>query len=109
MIERRIKAARFPATKSLDSFNFKVIPSLNKVLTMQLARGEFIDRRANIIALGPGGTGKTHIALGLGLAACQKGRKYASPLPLLSSMNSSRPSTNAACSACRNNWSARTC
>ena len=75
MIERRIKAAKFPATKSLDSFNFKVIPSLNKVLTMQLARGEFIDRRANIIALGPGGTGKTHIALGLGLAACQKGRK----------------------------------
>ena len=47
MIERRIKAARFPATKSLDSFNFKVIPSLNKVLTMQLARGEFIDRRAS--------------------------------------------------------------
>ena len=75
MIERRIKAAKFPATKSLDSFNFKAIPSLNKVLTMQLARGEFIDRRANIIALGPGGTGKTHIALGLGLAACQKGRK----------------------------------
>ncbi len=35
----------------------------------------FIDRRANIIALGPSGTGKTHIALGLGLAACQKGRK----------------------------------
>ena len=75
MIERRIKAAKFPATKSLDSFNFKVIPSLNKVLTMQLARSEFIDRRANIIALGPSGTGKTHIALGLGLAACQKGRK----------------------------------
>ena len=88
MIERRIKAAKFPATKSLPSqaccacpagqrisFNFKVIPSLNKVLTMQLARGEFIDRRANIIALGPSGTGKTHIALGLGLAACQKGRK----------------------------------
>ena len=88
MIERRIKAAKFPATKSLPSqaccacpagqrisFNFKVIPSLNKVLTMELARGECIDRRANIIALGPGGTGKTHIALGLGLAACQKGRK----------------------------------
>ena len=88
MIERRIKAARFPATKSLPSqaccacpagqrisFNFKVIPSLNKVLTMQLARGEFIDRRENVIALGPGGTDKTHIALGLGLAACQKGRK----------------------------------
>jgi len=75
MIERRIKAAKFPATKSLDSFSFKAIPSLNKVLTMELARGEFIDRRENIIALGPSGTGKTHIALGLGLAACQKGRK----------------------------------
>ena len=75
MIERRIKAAKFPATKSLDSFDFKVIPSLNKLLTVELARGEFIDRRENIIALGPSGTGKTHIALGLGLAACQKGRK----------------------------------
>jgi DNA replication protein DnaC len=75
MIERRIKAAKFPATKSLDSFDFMVIPSLNKALTMELARCEFIDRRENVIALGPSGTGKTHVALGLGLAACQKGRK----------------------------------
>ena len=45
MIERRIKAAKFPATKSLDSFDFKVIPSLNKVLTIELARCEFIDQR----------------------------------------------------------------
>ena len=75
MIERRIKAAKFPATKSLDSFDFKAIPSLNKVLTMELARCAFADRRENVIALGPSGTGKTHIALGLGLAACQKGLK----------------------------------
>jgi len=75
MIERRIKAAKFPATKSLDSFDYKVIPSLNKVLTMQLARCEFVDHRQNVIALGPSGTGKTHVALGLGLAACQKGLK----------------------------------
>jgi len=75
MVERRIKAAKFPATKSLDSFDFKAIPSLNKVLTMELARCEYADRRENIIALGPSGTGKTHIALGLGLAACQKGLK----------------------------------
>ncbi len=53
MIERRIKAAKFPATKSLDSFDFKVIASLNKVLTMQLARCEFVDHRQNVIALGP--------------------------------------------------------
>ena len=75
MIERRIKAARFPATKSLDSFDFKVIPSLNKALVMELARCQYIERRDNIIALGPSGTGKTHIGLGLGLAACQKGLK----------------------------------
>jgi DNA replication protein DnaC len=75
MIERRVKAAKFPATKSLDSFDFKVIPSLNKVLVLELARCEFAGRRENVIALGPSGTGKTHAALGLGLAACQKGLK----------------------------------
>jgi len=73
MIERRIKLAKFPAIKSLDSFEFKAIPSLNKMQVLDLSRCEYIDRRENIIALGPSGTGKTHIALGLGLAACQKG------------------------------------
>ena len=73
MIERRIKAAKFPTTKSLDSFDFKAIPSLNKMQVLELARCEWIERRENVIALGPSGTGKTHTALGLGLAACQKG------------------------------------
>ena len=75
MIERRIKAAKFPATKSPDGFDFKAIPSLNKPLVLELARCEYIDKYQNIIALGPGGTGKTHVAPGLGLAACQKGLK----------------------------------
>ena len=73
MVERRIKAARFPAVKSLDSFDFKAIPSLNKMLVLELARCDYITRNENIIAVGNSGTGKTHIALGLGLAACQKG------------------------------------
>ena len=73
MIERRIKAARFPAVKSIDSFDFKAIPSLNKMRVLELARCEWVERRENVIALGPSGTGKTHVALGLGLAACQKG------------------------------------
>ncbi|MEQ8402663.1 MAG: IS21-like element helper ATPase IstB [Roseitalea porphyridii] len=73
MIERRIKASRFPATKSLDSFDFTATPSLNKMQVLELARCEWIDRCENVIALGPSGTGKTHVALGLGLAACQKG------------------------------------
>ena len=73
MVERRIRAAHFPAVKSLDSFDFPAIPSLNKALVLELARGGYIERRENVIALGNSGTGKTHVALGLGLAACQRG------------------------------------
>src|SRR5271166_6325617 len=73
MVERRIRAARFPAVKGLDSFDFDAIPSLNKILVLELARGEYILRRENVIALGNSGTGKSHIALALGLAACQRG------------------------------------
>ena len=73
MVERRIRMAKFPAVKSLDSFDFKAMPSLNKMMVLELARCEYIERRENVIALGNSGTGKTHIALGLGLAACQKG------------------------------------
>lgn len=73
LIERRIKAARFPVAKSLDAFDFLALPSLNKPLVMDLARGGFIDRHENVIALGNSGTGKSHLALGLGLAACQRG------------------------------------
>lgn len=73
VVERRIRAARFPAVKSLDTFDFTAIPSLNKMLVLDLARCEYVLRRENIIALGNSGTGKSHIALALGLAACQKG------------------------------------
>jgi DNA replication protein DnaC len=72
-IERRIRQAKFDVVKTLDSFEFAAIPSLNKALVLELARGEFIERRENVLALGNSGTGKTHIALALGLAACQKG------------------------------------
>ena len=73
MVDRRIKAARFPTTKSLDTFDFLAIPSLNKPLVLELARCEYIDRNENVIAVGNSGTGKTHVALGLALAACQRG------------------------------------
>ena len=75
VVERRIKSARFPAKKSLETFDFDAIPALNRKLVLDLARCEFVDRRENIIALGPSGVGKTHIAIGLGLAACQRGIK----------------------------------
>ena len=72
-IERRIKAAKFPVVKSLETFAFRAIPSLNKRLVLELTRAEYLDRRENVLALGNSGTGKTHLALALGLAACQKG------------------------------------
>src|SRR3954470_15180970 len=60
-IERRIKEARFLTVKSLDSFDFATIPSLNKTLILELARCEYIAHRENVIAVGNSGTGKTHI------------------------------------------------
>jgi DNA replication protein DnaC len=73
LVERRIRAARFPSVKSLDSYDFTALPSLNKALVLEPVRCEYLARRENVIALGNAGTGKTHLALGLGLAACQKG------------------------------------
>lgn len=73
MIERRIKTARFPAVKGLDSYNFAACPSLDRELVLELGRGGYVARRENVILIGASGTGKTHIALGLGLAACQQG------------------------------------
>ena len=70
MVERRIRAARFPAVKTFD---FTAIPSVNKALVMELARCEYVQRRENVIAALNSGAGKTHVALGLGLAACQRG------------------------------------
>jgi DNA replication protein DnaC len=72
-VERRIRAARFPIVKNFDTFDFIAMPGLNKMLVLELARCEYILRRENIIALGNSGTGKTHVALALGLAAFQKG------------------------------------
>lgn len=73
LIERRVKQARFPAVKTLESYDFAAIPSLDKNLVLELARCEFVGRQENVIAIGENGTGKTHLAIALGLAACQKG------------------------------------
>jgi DNA replication protein DnaC len=73
--DRRIRQAKFPVTKSLDSFDFLAMPSLNKAMVLELARCEFLLRKENVLLLGNSGTGKTHIALALGLAACQSGHR----------------------------------
>jgi DNA replication protein DnaC len=73
--ERRLKAARFPATKLLDEFDFAARPSVNKPLLLQLVKGDYLDARENVLFVGPSGTGKSHLATALGMAACATGRK----------------------------------
>mgnify|MGYP000707664028 CR=1 FL=1 len=69
----RLRAARFPAPKSLGEFQFELIPSLPKAKVLSLADGHFIARRENVICVGPSGTGKTHISTALGIAAIEAG------------------------------------
>ena len=92
MIDRRIKTARFPSQKTLDSFDFDALASLNKKQVLELARSEFVARRENVIALGPSGVGKTHLAIGLGIAACQRGVKtrFATAAAIVSEMIEAR-------------------
>ena len=73
MVERRIKEARFPTVKSLDSFDFTAIPSLNKTLVLELARCECVIRRQNVIAVGNSGTGKIGHCPGLGVGRLPEG------------------------------------
>ena len=73
--ERRIKAAKFPTLKTIESFRFDAQPSINEALVRELLTGEFLDRRENVLLIGNSGTGKTHLATALGLAACHEGRK----------------------------------
>lgn len=73
--ERRLFAARFPTQKTLEGFDFSARPSVNKMLVTELARGEFIDKRENVILIGNPGTGKSPLATALGIAACQRGYK----------------------------------
>jgi DNA replication protein DnaC len=72
--ERRVKAARFPVLKTLDTFDFAAQPSINEALVRELMRGEYMDRRENVLLIGNSGTGKTHLATALAFAACQQGR-----------------------------------
>ena len=73
--ERRLKAAKFPVTKTIDTFDFNAQPSINQALVRELLSGEYIDQRENILLIGNSGTGKTHLATALGFAACQQGYK----------------------------------
>ena len=70
-----LSAAKFPTLKTIESFRFDAQPSINEALVRELLTGEFIDQRENVLLIGNSGTGKTHLATALGLAACHEGRK----------------------------------
>jgi DNA replication protein DnaC len=74
-MDRRIKAAKFPLLKTIDSFEFAAQCSVNEPLIRELLRCEFIDKNENILLIGNSGTGKTHLATSLGFAACCQGYK----------------------------------
>lgn len=73
--ERRLKQASFPVQKTLDSYDFSLMPSLNKNRFLTLSKGEFVQKKENIIFLGNSGTGKTHLATGLGIEMIKIGYK----------------------------------
>jgi len=73
--QRRLKAARFPTVKTLETFKCAATPSLNKPLVLDLARCEFVERRENRLLVGGPGTGKTPLATALGVEACGRGQR----------------------------------
>jgi DNA replication protein DnaC len=73
--KRRIRDAHFPRPYTLDEYDFSLMPDLPQEKILQLARCDFLDQAENVVFVGAIGTGKTHLAISLGLAACQQGRR----------------------------------
>lgn len=72
-VAEKIRKANFPSVKTFDNFVFDRVPSINKIMISELSKCEYIEQKKNIIAIGNSGMGKTHIAIALGVCACQKG------------------------------------
>jgi len=75
MQKRRLSAAKFPTLKTLDQYDFSLVPQLNRQLVLELAQGNYVAARENILMAGEIGTGKTHVATSLGVLACRQGRR----------------------------------
>lgn len=74
-LANRIRGAGFPVVKDFDTFDFAALPSVPKQKVLELARGAWVEEHANCCLIGNAGTGKTHLATALGLAACRLGRR----------------------------------
>ena len=75
--ESRIKAARFPARKTLEEFDFAFQTSIPKNAVLHLGQLDFLAGKENVVLLGPPGTGKTHLSIALGIRACLAGHRVA--------------------------------
>jgi DNA replication protein DnaC len=73
----RVKAARFPAVKTIDDFDFTVQTSVSRQVIAHLAQLDFLAEAQNVVFLGPPGTGKTHLSIALGVAAARRGHRVA--------------------------------
>jgi len=73
--DRRLKAAKFPNHKTLENFNFRDRPSVNKPMITELLRCAYVDKRENVLLVGNPGTGKTHLATALGIEACSRSKR----------------------------------
>jgi len=75
--ESRIKAARFPARKTLEEFDFTFQRSAKRQVVDHLGQLDFLHARENVVLLGPPGTGKSHLAIAIGIRACLAGQRVA--------------------------------
>jgi DNA replication protein DnaC len=73
--ERRLKAAKLPNIKTLETFDFAAQPSINRPLLTELLRCQYLDERESVIFIGNPGTGKTHLAIALAVEACARGKR----------------------------------
>src|SRR5689334_3346720 len=85
---RRIAEARFPRIKRLADFSADAVPAITPALLANLATGTYLDKGEPVVLLGDSGTGKTHLLIGLGLAACEQGRRvrYATTAALVNEL-----------------------
>lgn len=74
-LQRRIQEAHFPLLKELADFDFAAIPSLKRQLVLELAQGHYLPQAESVLLVGNPGLGKSHIAIGLGLAACRQDKR----------------------------------
>jgi DNA replication protein DnaC len=105
VVKRRLREAHFPKVKTLEEFDFEATSHISSALLRKLAEGEYVSRTEPVIFIGETGTGKTHLATALGVAACQQRRRvrFATAAELVNELNEARQKNEVSRSV--NRWS----